>query len=355
MGKKLRYSEIAPRIDVESLEAALEWSPEFTDEEEDRGYCIFPENHQNGDTTGKFSINREKKVWGCWVCGGGSLLDLAMEVKNLDEDEALVFLLQYCDDARSDSDFVDDFLAMFEDAEHRVKTLPYFNEKVLERWPLAFEVEFTQSYLGRRYISEEMANGAGLRFAESYRKPSPPGGKFADDKDFYGPALIIPHYWQERLVGWQARSLTDERPEWVPKYINTHDFPKEHTIYGFHWLVHQHDMAVVVESPMSALFLWSLDIPAVATFGDSVNDPQLRLLRRFQRGVYLWPDNDKAGRGFLKRASEYLLPYVPVYQVPFVGGEKSDPGDLVQVAGGDLDDIVMAYLENATLLDVPAV
>jgi DNA primase len=87
----------------------------------------------------------------------------------------------------------------------------------------------------------------------------------------------------------------------------------------------------------------------VATFGDSVNPSQLRLLRRFQGGVYLWPDNDKAGVKFKKLVGQELLRYVPVYSIPFVPIEKGDPGDLAPDT-----EAVDSYLSRAELLDLPS-
>ena len=71
---------------------------------------------------------------------------------------------------------------------------------------------------------------------------------------------------------------------------------------------------------------------AVGTFGSSPNDAQLRLLRRFPGGVWLAPDNDAEGQKFLKRATDYLKRYVPVYHIPVVPGEKADLSDLPTTA-----------------------
>ena len=60
--QKLRYADFWDSINVDAVEEALGWVPEYTHNDNDVGYCIFPENHSHGDTTGKFAIHREKRI-----------------------------------------------------------------------------------------------------------------------------------------------------------------------------------------------------------------------------------------------------------------------------------------------------
>jgi hypothetical protein len=319
---KLRYSDLVDRIDVDALEAALPWEPEYSNGVEDTGFCIWPENHTHGDTTGKFSINREKMLYNCFVCGGGNLLSLAMLSQDMDEHEALKWLAQFCGDARSDTDFLQDFYAMFEDAEHRADTLPYFNSSVLDRWGFPPE-----DSLSKWEIPLYAAVDYDVRWTPQAKRGAPSGGKYADDPDYFGPALIFPHFWQGQLVGWQQRWLAEPRPDWLPKYTNTRDFPKEFTLYGWDQL-RRTDSVIVVESAPTVVRLDSAGHDAVATFGSSPNAAQLRLLRRFPGGVWLSPDNDSEGEKFLRNTTEYLADYVPVWHVPYVPGEKADLSDI---------------------------
>jgi hypothetical protein len=333
---KLRYSEFVDRIDIDAMEDGLGWVPEYSNGVEDTGFCLWPENHSNGDTTGKFSINREKRVYNCFVCGGGSLLSLAMESQELDEHEALKWLYQFASgDMRDDADFLEDFMQMFQDAEHRADTLPYFNESVLTRYSYP-----PPEALGKWGITLLGANDYGLRFTYTAKRGAPSGGKYADEPDYVGPALIFPHYWRGQLVGWQQRWMLETRPDWIPKYTNTVDFPKEFTLYGMDKA--SSDVVVVVESAPTVVRLRQAGYVAVATFGSSPNEAQLRLLRRFPGGVWLAPDNDAEGEKFLARATNYLKRYVPVYHVPVVPGEKADLSDLPNTAA------IHTQIHNAT-------
>lgn len=333
---KLRYNDFVDRIDIDSMEAAIPWSPEYSNGIEDTGFCPWPENHTHGDTTGKFSINREKLVYNCFVCGGGSLLSLAMETQDMDEYDALHWLYQFVGDARDDGDFLDDFLEMFEDAERRAYTMPYFNASVLERYGYP-----PQQALDKWGIPLWAAGEYDVRFTYSAKRGAPSGGKYADEPEYTGPALIFPHFWRDRLVGWQTRWLDDNRPDWIPKYTNTSDFPKELTLYGVDQ-IGPTACVIVVESAPTVIRLYSIGEFAVCTFGSSPNDAQLRLLRRFPGGVWLAPDNDSEGQKFLRVATEYLSRYVPVYHVPPVDNiEKADLSDIPN------DDDLHTHLSKA--------
>lgn len=330
---KLRYSEFWHRINVDAFEDAIGFSPVEERNGNDIGYCLWPENHANGDTTGKFGILREECLYNCYVCGGGDFLSLAMELHDFDIDEATSWLYQFCEeDTRSDNEFLDDFLASFEDVDQRIKTLPYFNPRVLEK----FEEPIPDWWKSERYIDDDTLAKYGIRYVSEMRRNAPPRGRHAEADDYIGPAIIFPHFWKERLVGWQARWLNDDRPEWVPKYTNTTDFPKDSTIYGYDQALKADGPVIVIESVPSALFCITMFRPAVATFGSNVNPAQMRLLRRFSNGVILAHDNDKpkgegksAGEKWRDSLTEYLKRYIPVWNLPPVKGESgSDLGDI---------------------------
>lgn len=337
---KPRYSEFWDRINVEAFEEAIGFSPEDDRNGNDVGYCLWPENHANGDTTGKFGIHREKRVYNCWACGGGSLLSLTMELYGYDVDEATDWLYQFCeDDTRSDREFVDEFMASFEDVKKRIETLPFFNERVLDQ----HSAILPQWWLEERGITHQTCDAYSLRYNEKMRRPVPAKGKFSSEEDYHGPAILFPHYYQERLVGWQCRWLAEDRPEWVPKYTMTTDFPKDTTVYGYDLARQGNDgyPVIVVESVPSALFVISCGYPSVATFGSSINEPQLRLLRKFSTGVILAPDNDNAGVKFVNTATEYLKRYIRVWHLPPPEGEAgADIGDVQ-----DLDEYLLQAKE----------
>ena len=339
MKTRLKYSDFWDQINVDAFEEAIQFTPIDTHNDNDIGHCLWPENHSHGDTTGKFAIHREKRVYNCFVCGGGSLLSLTMELFDYDVEDATEWLVQFAEaDMRTDQEFADEFINAFaNDVENRVNNLPYFNERVLDKFSDDIPVE----WMVERDIDPDTLESNGVRFSLEARRPAPRGGRFADDDDYFGPAVIFPHYWFERLVGWQSRWLDEDRPEWVPKYTMTTDFPKENTVWGYDTVVESSKPVVVVESVPSAIFLRGAGFPSVATFGSSVNKAQMRLLRRFSEGVILAPDNDSAGEKWLAANTDYLKRFTRVWHLPYV---DSKPGaDVGDIRSADIH----IFMENA--------
>jgi DNA primase len=349
---KIRYSEFVNRIDVDAFKEAIEFEPVDTNGENDIGHC--PDVwglHKHGDTTGKFAIHRGKRLYNCWVCGGGSLLSLVMEMYDYDVDEATEWLYQFArGDTRSDSEFIDDFLAMIQDDKHREETLPYFNPRVLEKF------KDDPSWFLTRGITEEVIEEYGLRYAEVGMKTAPirqrKDGPEKIDDDYYGPTAVFPHFWEGKLVGWQNRWINDpDTPKWLAKYTNTTDFPKSYTLFNLDKAQLASEPVVVCESVPTVLMLASIDVAAISYFGGTIKEPQLRLLRRLNQGVILAPDNDGPGEKFLEEATGYLERYIPVYHLPTVDlHEGSDLGDLYTPDNPRLGEaMVKEHLKKAYL------
>ena len=229
----LHYLNFVDDINIDAVEEALGFSVIDHHKGEDMGYCLFSANHTHGDTTGKMAINREKKVYHCWVCGGGTLLSLAMEVMDMDEEEATEWLNQYAAGyERSDSDFIDGFYDLLDSYQDKqVDRMPFFNVRVLDRFHSDGPEEELYEWANARGISDEVVQSHGLGYGEMIRKAAPMRDKEKIDDDYYGPCIVFPHWWEGRLVGWQHRWLNHgiDTPKWLPKYTNTSDFPKSQT------------------------------------------------------------------------------------------------------------------------------
>jgi DNA primase len=343
----LRYSEFAHDVDVDEFEQEIG----FEVLEHARGFDIgiCPDAwglHKNGDSTGKFGIHRENRTFNCFVCGGGTLLSLTMAIKDCDEETALDWLYQFAKPVdQSDEDFLDEIEQILVVEKRKKPVWPWFNENVLEKWqgnPLRAE---RRQWLNSRGISPEVAAEHQIGYDPEHTRKSRSKGEYT------GPAIILPHYWNERLVGWQVRWLDDERPKWVPKYTNTHDFPKEETLFGYESVYLSDTPIVVVESVPTKLFLESLGIPAVATFGSTLSQEQIRLLRKCQQGLVLARDNDPAGEKWVKDErpdheplAAQLERFVPL-QVALTIGPKDKGGDLGDLVGDE--DLVREIIELA--------
>lgn len=311
----MRYSDFVHRIDIDAVEDAIAFEPMEEDKEEDRGHCPLPWGmHKNGDTTGKFSINRDKRVYNCWVCGGGSLLDLAMATQGLDPEAATTWLHQFTRVEDASNEALDEIDRRYGGRKER-RVTPYFNQRVLDH------LQATHPWFLDRGIDTSVAKFFGAGF-------DPEATKWGRDEQYTGPAIVLPHWYSGRLVGWQHRWLEEGRPKWVAKYTNTPDFPREWTVWGYDACTEQRCVPVVVESVPTALRLWSLNQPSISTFGSNVNDQQLVLLRGFIDGVILAKDNDKPGEKWAARITEYLERFVPVFHCETVGENGNDLGDV---------------------------
>lgn len=343
MKREHRYRDFAPRIDVDSFLDASEGAilPTY-DERENKhgeteyvGQCPDPWGlHKHGDTTGKFALNVDKKVYNCFVCGGGSLLSLTMAVFNLDVDAAIDILLPLADDTtKSDDQWMDDIdrlLGKLHSTERAEEVMPYFNPHLLDKWDsyaenlrLWNEGEFDgkakhidwQTLLDNAYFAPDA-----IKYAPRDRTGQP------IDDSYTGPSVLFPHYVGDRLVGWQHRWLSDMRPKWIAKYTNTPDFPKSTTLFqpSRDRFRHSHLPVVVVESVPTALYVAGLDWPVVATFGATIPPEQLKLLRRFQQGVIIAPDCDKPGVESLVKTADYLEGFIPVSYIEPEGASGDD-------------------------------
>lgn len=332
--RERHYSEYSPRIDVDEFEESIEF--QFIEEDgkgNDVGYCPDPWGmHKHGDSTGKFAIHREKKVFNCWVCGGGTLLSLGMAVWDMSEDEAINKLLKMCGEP-SDERFEDEIEQLLrEDETKRHRNLPYFNEHVLDQHIANIRDEWASEFLHERGISDEVAERHKLGFDPAAKKWSASMG------EYQGPGILFPHFWQGRLVGWQTRWLLDDRPKWVRKYNNTSDFPKEFTVYNYEAVYLAERELVLVESVPTALYLESIGYPAMATFGGSVNPEQIRLLRKCHQGIVIAPDNDEPGKKLIEKAKE-LDRFIPV-RVCYPVGEEGSGADLADIPRAEAEETI---------------
>ena len=173
--------------------------------------------------------------------------------------------------------------------------IPKYSERILDEWIQPSEYLFSR---GVSYeVQREMKTGL--------LPPSPEIEK-GTNNIILVRRNVLPHFIDNNLVGWVSRRLDDSQN--VSKYKNTRGFPRQYSLYNLNNIT-QNDHCYVVESPMSVLVLKSRGInDVVATFGASVTDDQIKLLRRFEN-LIVYMDGDKAGRqgatGVYGRLREY--------------------------------------------------
>jgi hypothetical protein len=117
---------------------------------------------------------------------------------------------------------------------------------------------------------------------------------------------------------------------------------KSTTLFGYSVMCH-HDYCVLVESPLDAVRLFGLGIPAVSSLGAHVSAEQCRLLARAFAVIYMALDNDKSGHEgtdfaapTLRRFGAATVPWCYDGLVDDEGKRAKDVGDVA------LDDDIIA-------------
>jgi len=106
--------------------------------------------------------------------------------------------------------------------------------------------------------------------------------------------IIIPCRWQEKIVGWTARSVVEGVK---PKYYS--DIPA-----GYVFNVNQQrpnwKFVIVCEGPFDAM-----SIDGVAVLGSECSELQAEIIDNLAREVIVVPDRDRAGTKLINNAIEY--------------------------------------------------
>jgi len=227
--------------------------------------------HAGGDRNPSAALNWRKGVFNCFSCGnGGGLIWYIASVRGESSEQAAKWVLdrsgQGADEATAQSIIEWIESSYFTDDEGNEAPMPHYSERTLDPWRLVHPWLTEVRGIERSNIVE-----CEVGYDES------------DER------IVIPHFWQGQLVGWQKRRLRRNAKQ--PKYQSTPDFPRDRTLYRLP--SHHAELVVLVESPMTAVAKCHV-APIAATFGSEVTDRQARHLSKFPK-VTLWMDNDQAG------------------------------------------------------------
>ena len=146
-----------------------------------------------------------------------------------------------------------------------------------------------------------------------------------DDTDYfwcpslgYRDRLIIPFYYDSRIVGWTARSVV---PGKKPKYLSE---TQPGYVYGLDDQSYNKVFAIVCEGQIDAIH-----VEGCALGGSEISDQQAMLLNRLQKQIIVVPDRDAAGSKLVERAIELGFSV----SMPNWSREINDIGDAVDRHG----------------------
>lgn len=123
---------------------------------------------------------------------------------------------------------------------------------------------------------------------------------YLEDYDFYWTPeegftnrLIIPFYYNNRIVGYTARKVTEGKPKYIseqqPGYVFNLDRQMQERKYVF-----------VVEGPIDAIC-----IDAVSITGAEISTVQRQLIENLGKQIVVVPDRDQAGLRLVEQAIEF--------------------------------------------------
>jgi hypothetical protein len=118
-----------------------------------------------------------------------------------------------------------------------------------------------------------------------------------DDTDYYWSPqlgyrerLIIPFYYEGRIIGYTARTVGESKP----KYLTD---SQPGFVYGLDEQGHNKIFCILCEGPLDAMH-----IEGCALTGSDIGDAQALLLNRLGKDIYVVPDRDKAGSKLVEQA-----------------------------------------------------
>lgn len=150
--------------------------------------------------------------------------------------------------------------------------------------------------------------------------------------------LVIPIYWENRIVSFQTRDITDKH---FLRYITC---PEQREIIKHKHIFYQaiptkdSDACVCVEGVTDA---WRFGYGAIATFGIKYTKYQVReISKRFKKVFVVFDDDPQAIKQSEKLTAELILRGVDAYSIKIQG----DPGDMAQTDADALKKELLGWV-----------
>jgi hypothetical protein len=142
--------------------------------------------------------------------------------------------------------------------------------------------------------------------------------------------IVIPVYDEKGLRGITQRNTTENGP----KYLSNDGFHNHHFLFGVN---HFKDIRpplptaggiIIVEGQIDAMYMHQLGFTnTLGIFSSNITIDQVKLLTRYDKPVYVFLDNDDAGRRGTARAACMLASVMPCFTIQYPESipEKADP------------------------------
>lgn len=257
-------------------------------------YIVFCPFHGNSRTPAG-EINEESGLFFCFSCQKvADLIELIMHTTNRSYFESVRFINSKTTGVNIENIVNQKLIDQPEFVEYDKATISRLHAGLMSS-------ERARSYLHNRKITDDSMKRFQLGFSENQ------------------DMVTIPmHAPDGMLVGFVARSVEGK------DFKNTPGMPKSKILFNLH-RVKSSRKIYVVESSFDAIRLDQCGLPAVATLGANVSNPQIELLQKYFNDIFIIADNDEAGDGMAKRLQTKLGNAVTRLQL---NNEYKDIGDM---------------------------
>lgn len=105
--------------------------------------------------------------------------------------------------------------------------------------------------------------------------------------------LIIPFFYQRKIVGWTCRSINNQKPKYITQQPPNFVFNLDNQKFERQFLI-------VVEGPFDAL-----QLDGIALLGSEISEQQKRLIENPYKEIIVVPDRDNNGKQLMEKALEF--------------------------------------------------
>lgn len=310
---KKTYKEIYSKVDIEKVFKYydIDFSRTYygSSGEEYLIRCPFPDHE---DLTPSFSFNISTGVWNCFVCGGGDFFKFIKNIESFDTiDETVSFirnLLGINEKKGVDFDFLDHSFEKFsENKKEYKKNLSEEYEIKEVKLPESSPAEDFYDIVKSR-VSLENIKRWGMRYCHE------PVSKYQEK---YRGRLIIPVYYENKLVTFAARDMTGRSKKWeeikteikekkydrdkvdelvkkyeCKKYLYPFGSPLMYVFFNWDEAKKNREYVILVEGILDAIRLVEYGYNVVSIFNCNLNDYKISKLITTFETIYVALDND---------------------------------------------------------------
>ena len=282
----------------------------------------------HADTNPSLTVNREKKIFKCFVCGtGGNVVNFVKEFEKIPLQKAIEKIstehnleislrekkvIQYSEKHYLLKDVFSYYKSMLHLLKDSDPLQKYINTRnidssIIEQFNLGFsngQSEKLKIYLEKRIETEKKYSFDAIHELRILTQ---------NNYEFFANRLVIPIFDEDsRVVGFSGR-IIDGNSTNAPKYLNSADsdvFEKGKILYNYNFVKENNPEEIIITEGFFDVFkLYEIgEENVVASMGTALTPNHLKLLKNLPlKRIYLGFDNDNAGNLTTLKLGRILL------------------------------------------------